>query len=141
MEDAGFHGKTTADIKAMREEKQKEIEATCMYDGNMLKLFLKPFAVTPTGPVPLSCMQVAIEDIENAQSTVKSWKSRPAHSFCIQYVFLFALQSTSVDCLASLLLLRRKEKAGEGKEGCNAEIEGEGKGKEQSKEQRGGGGG
>ena len=43
MEDAGFNGKTTGEIKAMKQEKQDDIEATCMYDGNIKKLFTKLF--------------------------------------------------------------------------------------------------
>ena len=64
MEDASFQKKKIADIYAMKTAKKTEVEVGPI------------FAFNPFFSKPRYTLQAAIEDIENASSTVKGWRGR-----------------------------------------------------------------
>lgn len=72
MEDATFKKKSIAAIYKLRDAKQDEIEASFGGPSFFAKMLsrLRSKLSTPS-------FQAAIEDIDNASGTVKSWKSRP----------------------------------------------------------------
>jgi hypothetical protein len=74
LEDANFQGKTIPEIENMKKAKQKQIEVP----GHFIKqkIFTKSPSNYLNGLFFYFTLQACIEDIENAQSTVKSWKSR-----------------------------------------------------------------